>query len=356
MKNSIKTDFDLVIEELNRLDEKYDATADFDYNVNRCGLIEKKKAQDDFKDNAKKLILDYPNFHLGYDLMLYDALYHFYLGTNAQSNQAYADDHAKSMMNALFKDDGQWQNKGTYNYIKNVIVPIGNKELERALKTAWGLAYTSDSSKLATSVITMTGSMISASTNNANNAKQRAIDFVKKALDKTVVYSFAGSTYNDTISFKNASFEEKFLTFLCLQLSVEKEIETMPMAIRGKAITAEQRMIFISGLQRVRDIIYSKDNNQILDISPILGEVQSELEKGGTAYYTGWFEVFYNKKKIFVDFRTMEMGLALFMKNLGWHITYDELVDIIGINNIENHFKYGDHFLTLLYRLKVIED
>ena len=362
MKNLIKTDFDLILEELNKLDENYDATADFNIHVNLKTPTAKEimDAQDAFKDNAKKLILDYPNFHLGYDLMMFEELYKFYLNnsssSNTPNNSAYADDHARQVMNGMFKDNGQWQHKGTYTYIKNIIAYTGNRDLEKAMKLAWGLAYTSDSAKLATSVITMTGSVISSSTNVANNAKQRAIDFIKKAVNKAVVYSFAGSSsYNDTISFDNASFEEKLLTYLCLQLCTEQKIKTIPMAIRNVAITPEQRTLFIRGLQKVRDIIYSKDITRVLEISRILSEVQGELEKGGP-FYTDWFQIFYNNKKIFVDFRVMEMGLALYMKKIGWHITYGELVDIIGLNNIEEHFKYGDSFLTLLYRVKILED
>ena len=140
-----------------------------------------------------------------------------------------------------------------------------------------------------------------------------------------------------------------------MQLSVEQEIKTIPMAIRDVAITDEQRTLFIRGMQTVRDIIYSKDYDRVLDIYTTIAEVQGELEKGGGGYYTGWFQVFYNNKKIFVDFNVMEMGLALFMKKIGWHLTYDKIVDIIGIDNLEKHFKYSDSFLSMLNRIKVIE-
>jgi len=357
MKNLVKTDFDTTVEELNSLNEQYADTADFNVHINlkTPSTQEIKKAQDDFKNNANNLILDYPNFHLGYDLMMFEALFNFYLNdqTNA-NNSAWADDHARQIMNAMFDDNGRWKGRGSYNYIKNIIVPLGNKELERAMKLAWGLMYTSDSAKIAHKVIKMNGSTITTTSNVANNVtKDRAIAFVKEKLSKGIFMWTGG--FNENSSFENATFEEKFLTFLCMQLSIEQEIKTIPMAIRGVAVTDEQRTLFIRGMQTIRDIIYSKNYDRVLDIYTTIAEVHGELEKGG-AYYTDWFQVFYNNKKIFVDFEVMEMGLALFMKKIGWHLTYDKIVDIIGIDNLEKHFKYGDSFLCMLNRIKVIED
>lgn len=52
----------------------------------------------------------------------------------------------------------------------------------------------------------------------------------------------------------------------------------------------------------------------------------------------------------------MESGLVLFMKKIGWHITVGEIVDLIGVDNVEKEFKYGNAFLSKLRRVKVIED
>ncbi len=110
MKNLVKTDFDTTVEELNSLNEQYADTADFNVHINlkTPSTQEIKKAQDDFKNNANNLILDYPNFHLGYDLMMFEALFNFYLNdqTNA-NNSAWADDHARQIMNAMFDDNGR---------------------------------------------------------------------------------------------------------------------------------------------------------------------------------------------------------------------------------------------------------
>lgn len=288
MNNLIRTDFDTTVEELNSLNEQYSDTADFNANINSndASLQQAiKTAQNTFKANASKLILDYPNFHLGYDLMLYSELCNFY---NSHPNYAasvqYAKDHAEQLMNAMFDDNGRWKGRSTYQYIKTIITPLGNKELDRAMKTAWGLKYTSDTSKLATSAINMSCSIFTASTNVANDARQRAIDFVKDKLTKGI-FDWTGG-FNENSSFDNASFNEKFLTFLCMSLSVEPEIQTMPMAIRDEAISQEKRELFINGLQKIRQLIYNKDSSKILELQNTIIMTHSELEKGGP-YYTG---------------------------------------------------------------------
>lgn len=84
---------------------------------------EQAQGKKDFEAAAKKLVLDYDSFHLGWDKELCDAM-------GAKGNAQGGID----LLNKMFDSTGAWRSKGAYQYIVNDVIPLGNKALEKAFK------------------------------------------------------------------------------------------------------------------------------------------------------------------------------------------------------------------------------